>query len=200
MSGLPLVARRHVGRFLLGGYAAFCLLYLGSHALRLRAPFRLQPSAFDLAVPLLPASIWLYFSQFVLLPLAIVCARDDAARSRVFYAALLATLLAALVFLCLPTELARPSIAASGATGWAWSALFATDTDGNCFPSLHVALAALAGAALWQRGWHAIALLWPALIAGATLTTKQHVIWDIVGGLVLAAIAWTLIPRWIRHD
>lgn len=202
MRGLrvPAIPARFVGRALLLGYVLFCLLYLGSHSLRLGPPLALQRGAFDVAIPLLPWTIWLYLSQFVLLPLAVLKARDDADRSRLYYAALLATLIAATVFLLFPTELQRPPLPQGGISGYAWSLLFASDIDGNCFPSLHAALAVLAGVALWRRGWNTTALLWPALIAAATLTTKQHVVWDTLAGMLLGALAWTLTPRLFRHD
>ena len=182
------------------GYAVFCLLYLGSHALRLGAPLELQRSGLDAALPLLPASIWIYLSQFVLLPLSLCLVRDTAIRSRLFYACLLATLGAATVFLCWPTRLLRPEIPVDGLTGLAWQLLFASDVDGNCFPSLHVALATLCGFALWRHGWRGLALLWPAAIALATLTTWQHVSADVIGGALLAVLAWWAEPRLLRHD
>ncbi len=197
---VPSITRRIQGRALLLGYLAFCALYLGSHALRVQAPTTLQASAFDARVPFLDWSIWIYLSQFLLLPIAIIGARDANDRSRVFYAALLATLIAATVFLLWPTQLQRPQVPTAGVTGLVWALLFATDTDGNCFPSLHVALATLAGVALWRRGWRALALAWPVLIAIATLTTRQHILWDVFGGLLLAMLAWLLTPRLLRYD
>ena len=182
------------------GYLAFCALYLGSHALRLTTPTLLQPSAIDARVPFVDWSIWIYLSQFVLLPVAIVCARDSDDRSRVFYASLVATVIAALVFLLWPTQLQRPAVPTAGMVGTVWALLFATDIDGNCFPSLHVALSALAGAAMWRRGWRIVAVFWPLLIALSTLTTRQHIVWDVIGGLVLAMLAWRWTPRLLRYD
>jgi PAP2 superfamily len=197
---VPAIPARHTGLALLLGYALFCLLYLGSHALRLRAPLPLQRGALEQAIPLIDWSIWIYFSQFLLLPAAIVLARDTHQRSRLFYACLLATLIAALFFLLLPTELARPTQPQAGLTGLAWAALFASDVSGNCFPSLHAALAVLSGFALWQRGWQVPAVLWPLAIAVATLTTRQHVLWDTLAGMALAVLAWTFTPRLFRYD
>lgn len=197
---MPALTRARLLPAMVLGYAVFCLLYLGSHALRLGAPLELQRSGFAASLPLLPASIWIYLSQFVLLPLSLCVVRDTAVRSRLFYACLLATLGAATVFLCWPTRLLRPEIAADGPTGLAWQLLFASDVDGNCFPSLHVALATLCGLALWRQGWRALALLWPAAIALATLTTWQHVGADVIGGALLAVLAWWAEPRLLRHD
>ncbi len=70
----------------------------------------------------------------------------------------------------------------------------------NCFPSLHVALAAIAGCALWRRGIRVVAVIWPALIAVSTLTTRQHVAWDVAGGLLLAGVVIVLTPKVFRLE
>ena len=200
MIDAPLIRASNQGRALVLGYLAFSVVYLGSGALHVGRPVALSPSALDAAIPFVELTIWPYLTQFALLPAAIVFARDDADRSRTFYAMLVATSFAAAVFAIWPTQLERQAAPTAGLTGLAWSVLYFSDTPNNCLPSLHVALAAIAGGALWRRRWRAAALLWPALIAFSTLTTKHHIVWDFVGGLVLGAAAWTLTPRLVRHE
>jgi hypothetical protein len=195
----PRITSANVGRALALGYVAFCVLYLGSAAIPLGARVQLEPTALDAAIPLLDWTIWLYVSQFLLLPAAIVLAREED-RSRAFYAILLAALAAAVVFVLWPTIIERPAVPQDGLTGLAWRLTHTFDTPGNCVPSLHVAFATIAGAALWRRGLRVVALTWPGLIAIATLTTKQHFAWDVAGGLALAVAAWVLTPRLIRHE
>jgi membrane-associated phospholipid phosphatase len=153
----------------------------------------------DRSIPFVTWTIWVYLTQFLLLPAAIVCARDDDDRSRTFYAMLLATAIAAVVFIAWPTQLERPAPTRDGLIGIAWTLLYLSDTSGNCLPSLHVALAALAGTALWRRGWRALAVIWPVLIAVSALTTKQHIAWDLLAGAALAALAWILTPKLVHH-
>ncbi len=197
---LPAVTHANLPACLVVGYLVFCALYQGSAAAAFRAPMVLQPTAIDLAVPFVAASIWIYLSQFLLLPWALASARDDAARSRAFYSMLLATLLAAVVFVLFPTCVPRPPAPGEGLLGLAWQALHLADTPNNALPSLHVTLAAIAGRLLWQRRRRLIAVAWPACIAASTLTTDQHVVWDIVGGLLVAALAWMLTPRLVPYD
>jgi membrane-associated phospholipid phosphatase len=45
-----------------------------------------------------------------------------------------------------------------------------------------------------------MALVWPGGIALSTLTTRQHVSWDIAGGLLVAALAWYLTPRLVPYE
>ncbi|HYR33659.1 MAG TPA: phosphatase PAP2 family protein [Burkholderiales bacterium] len=200
MIRVPLITAANQARALLLGYLAFSLVYLGSGGLHVGAPLAVPASGLDAAIPYVPATIWIYLTQFLLLPGSIVLARDDDDRSRAFYAMLVATALAAAVFVLWPTQLERQSPPAQGLMGFAWSALYFSDTPNNCLPSLHVALAALAGCVLWRSGWRLTAVLWPSLIALSTLTTKQHVLIDVAGGLALAAVAWVLVPKLVCHE
>jgi membrane-associated phospholipid phosphatase len=200
MITVPLIHGANQGRALVLGYVAFTALYLGTGTFHVRAPFALVPADLDMAIPFVEWTVWVYLTQFLLLPAGIVSARDDFDRSRAFYAMLAATMLAAAVFVIWPTQLQRQAVPATGLTGFVWSALYFTDTPSNCLPSLHAALAVIAGAALWRRGWRVAALVWPALIVLSALTTKQHVVWDVAGGLALAALVWTLTPRFLRYE
>jgi membrane-associated phospholipid phosphatase len=196
---LPLVTRGNLVACLAIGYLVFCVLYLGSAAAAIRAPWLLEPTALDRALPFVAQSLWVYLSQFVLLPYALAVQTDDGLRTRGFYAMVLATAIAAVVFVLLPTRVAPALAPDDGLVGLAWQALRLADTPHNAFPSLHVALAAIAGALLWPKR-RALALAWPALIAVSTLTTRQHVAWDLAGGVLLAALAWSLVPKVVAHE
>ena len=196
---LPAVTRRNLLVCLVAGYVAFCVMYLGSAAIS-RAPVELAPTVLDRAIPFVAASIFVYLSQFVLLPYALIVARDDHVRSHAFYSMLVATLLAAVIFVCYPTSVMRPAPPADGLLGLAWRGLHLADTPRNGLPSLHVALAAISGALLWQTRRRAVAILWPTLISISTLTTRQHIGWDVAGGLLLALVAWRLTPILVPYE
>jgi membrane-associated phospholipid phosphatase len=200
MIRVPAIHRGNLGRALFVGYASFCLLYLGAGFTRLGSPTILTGSAWDAAVPFVEWSIWIYVSQFALLPLAFVLARDDLDRHRAYYASLAATAIAAVVFVAWPTQIARPAIVGEDLTAAAWRLLYSSDVPGNCFPSLHVALSVIAGTVLWRSDRRLVALLWPGLIAVSTLTTRQHVLLDVAAGAALAIACWSLAPRFARHD
>ena len=81
------------------------------------------------------------------------------------------------------------------------------DTSGNACPSLHVAIAVYTG--FWMQSvlrsvragyWlHGLNWLWSAAIVYSTLATKQHVVWDVVGGLLLGcAGAWLALAVYQR--
>lgn len=78
------------------------------------------------------------------------------------------------------------------------------DAAGNACPSLHVATAVFSG--IWmhrllgemacRRGLQVINALWCVAIGYSTMATKQHVFWDVLGGVALAlAVAALTWPR-----
>ena len=184
MIAVPAIRRSNQAAAMVLGYLAFGVVYLGSGALRLVAPTALAPrrARRGLAVPRL---VGMGLSVAVpAIASGILFARDDLDRSHTFYALLVATVLAAPFFIAWPTTVPRVAPGTDGITGLAWRLLHLADTPANCFPSLHVALAVISARALWRRGWQTLATVWPILIIVSTLTTRQHVAWDIPGGLV----------------
>lgn len=173
--------RRHRGLVIAAAYLLFCLIYLGAPRLAVRAPLLLTPSAIDRAIPFIPATIVLYASQFAILFLALWRAEDVATPLR---AIALATMVAAVAFVFLPTTIVRPPAHSS-----AFDLLWLFDVPTNCFPSLHVALAMIAAAFWPDRRWRPAAIAWAALIALSTLTTKQHYAIDVVAGGMVGAAA-----------
>lgn len=89
------------------------------------------------------------------------------------------------------------------------SFLQGVDTTGNACPSLHVASAVYA--AIWLQAqlravgagriWRYANHLWWVLIVYSTLATKQHVVLDVAGGLVLGGLTgWLSLMvyrRWV---
>ncbi len=176
------------------GYLLFCLCYLGSHALAYTRANYLPLTQLDALIPAWPASLWLYLSQFLLLPLAFMLERDSLRLSRAYYAMLAATLISCTIFVAWPTTVGQEMRAISGWTQQAWHWFYQLDVAGNCFPSLHVSLASLAAWLLAGRGgiWRLLAPGWAALIMLSVLTTRQHRLVDVLGGLCVAALCLRL--------
>lgn len=137
---------------------------------------------------ILYSSLWLYISLAPALAKdrveLVACARD---------AAIMATLgLAA--FWLFPTTV--PDFSVDWAQYPALQMLKDADVGGNVFPSLHVAFAALVAVQLKRQlssvhapPWvHVANMLWAVGIIYSTLATRQHVLVDVFGGLLLAGI------------
>ena len=71
------------------------------------------------------------------------------------------------------------------------------DTPASCFPSLHVALAFACSFAIRQprpRLWR-VFFAWSVAIAVSTLTTKQHYVVDVIGGVLLSVVCVAVVER-----
>jgi len=102
-------------------------------------------------------------------------------------------LVAGAFFLAMPLKLGTPLPQPAGWTGVLFKFLHGFDQPTNLFPSLHIALRTVL-ASLYARHSKGIVRvasnIWFSLIGFSTLLTYQHHIVDIVGGFVLAAIAF----------
>lgn len=151
--------------------------------------------AIDRALPLVPVWALVYGALYlflILLPIFVV--RQDPLVRRTVYAYLLIWLVSyGFFFVFYPTAAPRPArVVAEGFAAWGLRALYASDPPYNCFPSLHVAhsfVSALASHRV-NRGLGVLATICAALVALSTLLTKQHYVVDVIGGVVLASVAY----------
>lgn len=153
--------------------------------------------AFEPRAMVLYVSLWVYVS----LPPALL----ETQRALFYYAlAIGATcLIGLLVFYVYPT--AVPAAAIDWARYPNVHFLKNLDAAGNAFPSLHVATAVFSG--IWLNallrdlrapfGWAVLNALWCVGIVYSTVATRQHVVVDVLGGLVLGSVAAYLsLSRW----
>ena len=117
-------------------------------------------------------------------------------------------------FLTFPTTNVRPEVNGTGLTPFLMKAVYTLDTPTNLFPSIHCFIAWLGSRYIFtsrnlkkKRLHCAIALLGSLLVFASTLYTKQHVIWDVFGAVIVAEIAIflshilpipTMITKWNR--
>jgi membrane-associated phospholipid phosphatase len=170
------------------------VLYMVANRYPLGTAHVLPWTSLDAAVPFVPATIWVYLSEYVIVATAFLLCRsvDDVLR---FVKAFLVTLgIAITVHMLWPTTFPRELFAAGsdGLTGWVLALQRAADRPTSCLPSMHVAGAALAAFSLWRNPlWQRVAFTtWAGAIALSTLTARQHYVVDVAAGIVLAGAAW----------
>jgi membrane-associated phospholipid phosphatase len=174
---------------------AFCIPYFLIQRFPVRPPRTLHPSGLDGLVPFQPAWTAVYQSLYLLMPGVAWLA--DSAESLLRYARGFVALSAAgfAVFMAFPVVGPRPLVASPEGL---YGLLVRYDSPLNCFPSLHVALAAysllfaqhlLTGARRVVAGLVWPSAAWTAAIAYSTLATKQHYAVDLPAGLLLALLA-----------
>ena len=169
-------------------------------------PVRVMPIlGIDLWLPILSWTTWVYFSLwfYILIPLCFM--RTIQCMVQFTTGAFILSLFGFLSYFLFPTAI----------VGWDydWSLypslafLKEADAAGNACPSLHVAFSVFA--ALWlskvlsalqsHSFWNIVNFLWCAMIVVSTMTTKQHVLIDVLCGIPLGAGVYLANRRLFRR-
>jgi hypothetical protein len=166
----------------------------------------------DAAIPFTPYLLPLYLSffSFWLLPKALLPlgGGQSAVYREVNITLMLMTLISCGCFLLFPMEVALRDQALAELSRGTWPdwlaracyGLYAVDLPYNAWPSIHVSQPLLIMLVVSSRrlftAWHR-ALLWCylAIVASSVLLMKQHYLWDVVSGVALALLTWSL---WLR--
>ena len=156
----------------------------------------------DSTIPLIPWTIVIYYGCFLHWGLHYICvAKLGNRNTRQFYAAdFLIKSVSFLFFLCLPTVMHRPEVTGTGFWNDAIRFLYWMDKPYNLFPSIHCSVSWLCWISVrkntqvpkWYRYFALIAAISVCL---STLTTRQHVLVDIAGGLLVAEVCWALAAK-----
>lgn len=150
----------------------------------------------ELAIPLVPASIWVYASMLLLFCLPIFTISRERAR-REALAAILALFVAGFIWLVFPARLGFERIVPEG-YGLAYETMFMLDHPHNLVPSLHIIFSSLVVLACGQNAPGRIKIglwFWLAAIAASTVLTHQHHLLDVVAGLLVAIVCRSLLVR-----
>lgn len=144
-------------------------------------------------LPLLPWTIVVYNSVFIVAILGIWLLPGDGRAKRYCLAAILAYSINYAIFALWPTRIDRAPLPESGSP-WLWAMRLTRDADGpyTCFPSLHMtnctlAVLGLRGTRLF-RGF----IIWSAAIALSTLTTDQHLFLDLPAGVATGIVGFAV--------
>lgn len=156
-------------------------------------------TALDKAVPFMPWTGWIYDTVY-LFPFAIIFYVDDIPEIKKNLISFLITgSLCVSVFFIFPTIYPRPEIKEINIASFALYFITQIDSPKNCFPSAHVAFAFLSAFGIMRshKLWGNILLVGAVLVAISTLTTKQHYIWDVVFGYLIARVVNSFV-QWAR--
>jgi len=181
----------------------YCVFYLFPNFRPIWEPQFLPLLPIDVATPFLPWTFLIYCSDYVLISIAILSLtrlEDFNSFCRMCFMTLF---LCGTFFLFFPTTYPRPEYDfAQGLPIQALMLLVATvDMPTNCFPSMHVALTAVASWSMRRFGrtvqitfW-----IWAFAIFASTMTTKQHYVMDILAGMgvmmFVATIDWVVFQK-----
>ncbi len=151
----------------------------------------------DDRIPFKPEFVFIYLSIYPLFLLPFFFIRN-AAFFRVFsWAYITVMVVCYATYLTYPVAMLRPSFEQTSFSTWALQKVYNTDKPLNCFPSMHVAMSLLASLTIMEvhRVRGVLALLLTLLIAVSTLFIKQHYILDVVAGMLLTLLVYSLYFR-----
>ncbi|MDF2881430.1 MAG: hypothetical protein K0R54_1987 [Clostridiaceae bacterium] len=154
---------------------------------------------FDNRIPVVPIFVLIYFGSYLfwIVNYILISGINEDHCYRFITADLLGKLICFIIYVTFPTTNIRPDIAASGIFVNMLKFLYNIDAANNLFPSIHCLVSWYCFAGLrdcktvpvWYRYF---SLFIAIMICISTLTTKQHVIIDVLGGVILAEITWQL--------
>lgn len=153
-------------------------------------------------IPFLPWTLLIYWGCYLfwLVNYIIGCRQDEQTSFRFISADLFAKAVCLLCFLALPTTNTRPVI--EGASVWeeGMRLLYRIDAADNLFPSIHCLTSWFCYIAVRKnrkvsKGYRSLSLFIALSICISTLTTKQHVIVDVAGGIGLSELSYFLVEK-----
>jgi membrane-associated phospholipid phosphatase len=144
------------------------------------------------AIPILPASMPIYASIYVVVPLCFLLCADRREMRRLMMGGWLATGLNTLIYLTVPATAAFRTAATHDwmGIGLAWEQRLAAPAAGS-FPAFHVTWAVLCAASLGRGPLRRVAALgwcWCAALSLSCLTTGMHSFADVLGGALIGAV------------
>lgn len=156
-------------------------------------------SAIDGIIPFIPFSVLIYISAFPFWYVTYYLYARSSYRNcfRLLTAVITAKLVCGLIFILCPTTNIRPVIDASAPGGWLLGLIYKLDTPDNLFPSIHCLDSWLCLRIMTDNRRRSPLLLtagciFAILICISTLTTRQHVIPDVIAGILIAESSWQL--------
>lgn len=152
----------------------------------------------EASIPFLPWTFIIYISVFIQGLFIIRTLPNKMMRRTMLYAGGM-VLAALIIFLLYPIEYPRMLYTTDS---FLIHIFRMTDGPGNCFPSLHIAITMLLSfcyALITKSTWKKVLMwIWTIAICISVLTTKQHYIIDILGGIAISIPCMYLVKKYCR--
>ena len=159
-------------------------------------------SSLDRMLPFWPPAISVYLGCYLfwIVNYVIGCRQEMARAFRFLGADLAAKLVCLLCFLVFPTTNTRPVVEGVDVWAQAMRFLYEMDAADNLFPSIHCLTStfcylAVRGNERVPRWYRLTSLVITAAICVSTLTTRQHVLIDVAGGVALAVGSYVFVEK-----
>lgn len=159
-------------------------------------------SPIDNLIPVIPATIIIYLGCYVywLINYVLGAGQEDDEAYKFLSADLFAKLICMVIFIAFPTTNTRPVLEDNGFFTEALKMLYQIDAADNLFPSIHCltswfCLIAVRKNPNVKTVYKIISVIITVAICVSTLTTRQHVIVDVAGGIALAEFSYLIVDK-----
>ena len=164
-------------------------------------------TSFDNMVPLVPWTVVIYFGCYITwgINYYICTTGDKEVRDHFFMADAISKIICFIFFLAIPTTNIRPEITGTGIWDYGMRFLYGIDNPDNLFPSIHCLVSWFCWIGVRKRKdvhivYRYFSLLMAIAVCVSTLTTRQHVVVDIIGAIVIAEVCYIIAkPRKINR-
>lgn len=180
---------------LLTSFAFNIAVYSGSKLLIANAPHHSMAIGLDARIPFYPVFISVYILAYAqwLIGYVIIARESRALCYEILAADLVSKLICLVCFLVYPTTICRPVPSGGGIWNALTRLIYWFDTPLNLFPSIHCLKSwfcfrgALRVKQL-ERWYPGVTLVFSLLVFASTVLVKQHVVLDILGGVLAAEV------------
>lgn len=170
-----------------------CLVYIGTKWIAGDWYHYNIESRWDLALPFVPQFLIIYFGCYLFWAVnySMIARQDRQSVYQFFTADFISRCVCLVIYLVFPTTNTRPVIEGYGFWEQATRLLYGIDAPDNLFPSIHcliswfcyIGIRGRKEVPLWYRG---ASMFFALLVFVSTLLTKQHVMIDVISGVLLA--------------
>lgn len=148
-------------------------------------------------IPFLPWTVFIYFVCFLFwgVNYVLACKQESRVVWQFLFSDVLAKTVCLLFFVFLPTTNIRPEVGDRTIWDWIMKLLYRMDAADNLFPSIHCLVSWLSYVGVRKNPvvpkWYRIfSFVFAWMVCLSTLTTKQHVLADVIGGVLLGEISY----------
>jgi membrane-associated phospholipid phosphatase len=182
------------------GILSFMIFYMIPNHFPLFTPHEIYLFNFEKEIPFMDWTIWFYISDYLYIATVFTLLSNKDNMNKIFYSQIGMLIFAMIIFFILPVTYPRPEVEYTGISGWMVGLVHSADTPGNSCPSIHVGMTFLAGFGFIkeQKGLFSLFMFWALLISISTLTLKQHYLFDVIAGFIMAILFYFLAQKFIK--
>lgn len=169
------------------------LVYWSTQALAANRTLLDMTTALDRMIPFDPNWVLIYVACFAYWAVSYVLLARQDSWYPIMTGEVLAKLLCGAIFLLIPTTNVRPEITGTGLTDWLMGLIYRMDRPLDLFPSIHcmeswICFRGILGQKNIPKWYQAFSGVFTLLVCLSTLFTRQHVIADVIAGVLLGEI------------